>query len=139
MVSLTKLVKTIVFTALLSKAVRGTFTSTLMKSLGRILRPSTILAAGAFIAALLNQGKNADQPADRPRNFQTLLEGALASMLLKSTKGSGITFTEAEATSTTRAILSKLMSSMEGFSSEGRQDNKSRVIESSDYSVVYEK
>ena len=139
MVSLMKLVKTMVFTALLSKAVKGTLVSTLMKSLSRVLRPSTILTVGAFIAALLNQRKSADRPADRPNNFQTLLESALASMLLKSTKGSEVTFTGAEATSTVNAILSTLIRSMEGFPSEGRQDNKNRVIESNDYKVVYDK
>ncbi|MFB3766045.1 MAG: hypothetical protein ACE14P_12475 [Methanotrichaceae archaeon] len=139
MVSLTKLVKTIVYTALLSKAVRGTLTYTLMRSLGRILRPSTILTIGAFIAALLNQGKSADRHAGKPKNFQTLLEDAFVSMLLKSTKGSGVRFTEAEATSTISAILNTLMRSVEGFSIEGRQGNKNRVIESNDYKVVYEK
>ncbi len=136
MVSLIKLVKGIVFTALLSKTVRGTLTSTLMKSLGRILRPSTILTVGAFIAALLNKSKSADQPADRPKNSQTLLESTLASMLLKATKGSGVTFTEAEAASTINTILSTLMRSIEGFSLEGRQDNKNRIIESNDYKIV---
>ncbi|MGA9099500.1 MAG: hypothetical protein WB392_11290 [Methanotrichaceae archaeon] len=139
MVSLIKLVKGIVFTALLSKAVRGPLMSTLMKSLSRILRLSTIITVGAFIAALLNRSKSADQPANRPKNFQTLLESTLASMLMKSTKGSGVTFTEAEATSTINAILSILMRSIEGFQSVGRQSNTNRVIESNDYKVVYEK
>ena len=139
MVSLSKLVKAIVFTALLSKTVRGTLTSRLMKSLGSILRPSTILAAGAFIATLLNQSKSDDQSADRPRNYQTLLENTLASTLLKATNGCGVTFTEAEAASAINTILSSLMRSIEGFSPEGRQDNTNRVIESSDYKVVYDK
>ncbi len=139
MVSLIKLVKTIVYTALLSKAVRGTLTYTLMRSLGRVLRPSTILTISAFIAALLNQGKSADRPADKPKNFQTLIEDTLASMLQKSTKGSGVRFTEAEATSTINIIRNILTRSVEGFSTEGRQGNKNRVIESNDYKVIYEK
>ena len=139
MVSLTKLIKGIVFTALLTKSVRGTLTSTLMKSIGRILRPSTILSVGAFIAALLNQKKSSDRPANRPKNFQTLLESTLASMFLKSTKGSGVTFTEAEATSAISAILATLARSIEGIASEGHQDNKNRVIECNDYKVVYDK
>ncbi len=135
MVSLIKLIKGIVLTALLSKTVRGTLTTALTKSLGRILRPSTILTVGAFIAALLKS----DKSTDRPKNFQTLLENTLASMLLKTTKRSGITFTEAEAASTINAILSTLMRSIEGVPSVGYQDNKNRVIESNDYRVVYDK
>ena len=139
MVSLIKLFKGMVFTALLSKTVRGTLISTVMKSIGRILRPSTVLSAGAFIAALLNQRKIADQPSCKPKNFQTLLENTLASMLLKSTKGRGVTFTEEEATSAISAIMATLMRSVEGFAAEGRQDKKSLIIESNDYSVDCEK
>lgn len=137
MASLMKLIKGIIFAALLRNAARGNLTSTLIRSVSRILRPSTILAAGAFIASLMRH--TSSQPADRPKNFQTLLESTLASMLLRATKGSGVTFTEAEAASTINAILFALLRSIEGLPSEGRQYDKNRIIESSDYSVAYEK
>lgn len=139
MVSLIKLAKAIVVTALLNKAVRGTLIYALLKPFRRILRLSTVSVIAAIVAALLSQKKGIDK--DQPRSSQTLIESVIESMLGRPEKGKGNkeAFTEQEAASAISAILANLLRSMEGLSSEGRQDDKKRVIESKDYKVVYDR
>lgn len=123
MVKLTKLMKAIIGTALLNKAVRGALIAMLMGFINRIIRPSASSMSG--------KGNH------RPEGLQTLLESVLSSVLLNSTKRSGIR--QQEATSTIGVLLTTLMRSIEGRPMDGYRDNKERVIETDDYTIINEK
>lgn len=136
MVSLIKLVKGMVFTALFSKTARDTLTHILIKPLGKTLRLLAVSTVSMVIASLLGR-KEADR--SQSRNSRTVIESFIDSMLSKPEKGNSATVTEKEAIAAISAILATLMRSVEGLASEGRQDNKSRVIESNDYKVIYDR
>lgn len=136
MVSLTKLVKATVFTALFNKTVRDTLTYTLIRPLGRILQLSAATIVSAAISALLGQkGANKDQQ----RSSRTVFESFIDSMLSKPGKGNSGKVTEREAIAAISAVLAALLRSVEGLSSEGQQASKNRVIESKDYKVIYDR
>lgn len=85
-----------------------------------------------LINRIIGHSPNSRRGGNQPKDFQALLESVLAPILLKSTKGSGIR--QQETTSAIGALLVNLMRSM-----EGPHDNKGRIIESDDYTVINKK
>lgn len=105
MVSLTRLMSTAVGTALLNKDIREALVSSLTKSAN---------------------GRN------RPDQVQTLVEGALAFVLLRSMKGSWIAQPAAIS-----AIAALLVSLMKSNNEKGEPfDKRERVIDIDDYTIV---
>ncbi len=137
MVSLIKLVKAMVFTALLNKTIRGTLMYALLKPFSSVLRLSTVSMIATIIAALLSQKKDADK--DQLRRSKTLIDSIIESMLLKPEKGNSATYAEQETSSAIGAMLAALLRSIEGMPKEEGQSDKNRVIEINDYKVVYDK
>lgn len=125
MVKLTKLMKAIIGAAILNKAVRGALIAMLMGLINRTMRPSASSMSGR------SNGNH------RPDGLQALLESVLASVLLNPAKGSGNR--QQEATSTIGVLLTTLMRSMEGQPTGGYRDNKERIIETDDYTIINEK
>lgn len=123
MVKLTKLMKAIIGAALLNRAVRGALIAMLMGLINKTMRSPA--------SSMKSEGNR------RPDGLQALLESVLASVLLNSTKGSSIR--QQEATSTIGALLTTLIRSMEGQPTGGYRDNKERIIETDDYTIINEK
>ncbi len=116
MVQLMKLIKAVVVAALLNETVKRALAAKLMKSINGLMQPSASYAKG------VNQHSH----------LRTLLEVALALLLTKSKKGGWKT--EPMAISTIAALLADLMRSV-----ERPHEQKSRVIDIDDYTVVDER
>ncbi len=130
MVKLMKLMKAVMGTALLSKALKGILTAALLKSANGTSRASAVSMADELTDALTNLGRN----GIRSGYLQALLKGALAFALLRSMRGSGVGATQPGMVSTFSALLVTIMRSM-----ERQHDDSGRVIDVDDFTIVDEK
>lgn len=135
MVKLMKLMKAVMGTALLSKALKSILTAALLRSANGTSRASAVSMADELTDALTNLGRN----GSRSGYLQALLKGALAFALLRSMNGSGVGVTGAGVKqpgmiSTLSALLATIMRSM-----ERQHDDSGRVIDVDDFTIVDEK
>lgn len=130
MVKLMKLMKAVIGTALLSKALKSILTAALLRSAKGTSRASAASMADELTDALTNLGRN----GSRSGYLQALLKSALAFALLQSMKGSGVGATQPGMISTFSALLVTIMRSM-----DRQHDDSSRVIDVDDFTIVDEK
>jgi len=116
MVKLMKWIKAAIIAALLNETVKSALMARLMRSINGLTRPSTGSVRGS----------------NQPNYLRTLLEAALALMLLKSKKGSWNT--QPMAISTIAALLASLMDQ-----AARPHEKRNQVIDIDDYKIVDER
>jgi hypothetical protein len=131
--TLARLIKTVIGTALLNKAVRSAFMVGLIKSVNWISRPSTISRIKAFFINLAKSTPGSSKP-----NFLTsLFKGAAELVLLRFAKRRGVS---GPATlSALAALLLAMMKGREDSSSTSSKRQKDQIIDLDEYTIVDER
>ncbi len=125
--TLTRLIKTLIWAAILDRAVTEAIMVGLVKSVSWVLRPSPGSIIGALVSHLFPMTKGSIRPGYIP----ALLKSVLAVVLLRSMNRSGIALPAI--ISAAGALLLSLMGSR-----EGRQEHNDQIIDLDEYTVINE-
>jgi hypothetical protein len=125
--TLTRLIKTLIWAAILDRVVKEAIMVGLMKSVSWVLRPST----GSIMGALMSRLFPITKGSIRPGYIQALLKSVLAVVLLRSMNRSELALPAI--ISAAGALLLSLIGSK-----EERQEHNDRVIDLDEYTVVDE-